>query len=68
MKKTDFNDGWVFKEGGGCILEILSSGEPKEKAVTLPHDASIERDRLKTAVHLSGTGFYEPVNCHYVVE
>lgn len=68
MKKTDFNDGWVFKEGGGCILEILSSGEPKEKAVTLPHDASIERDRLKNAVHLSGTGFYEPVNCHYVKE
>lgn len=68
MKKETFHEEWIYREGGGCALEVLSKGIPGEKKITLPHDASIERPRIKDDMSYCGNGYFEPVNCHYIKE
>ncbi len=67
MEKIIFNENWLCVDGGGCVLETLVSGTPEKKTIMLPHDASIERPRKNNPIY-SGTGFFEPVNCHYTKE
>ena len=69
MKKQRFNDNWLFHEGSGSSLEALIGGAGKEpKKVTLPHDASVERERNPQEPNGSGNGFFREENMHYTKE
>ncbi len=65
MKKIKFNDNWTFHQGGGSSLEALMGGEKITKEVTLPHDASIERERNPREPGGSGNGFFREETIHY---
>ena len=65
MKKIKFNDNWTFHQGGGSSLEALMGGEKITKEVTLPHDASIERERNPQEPGGSGNGFFREETIHY---
>ncbi len=67
MKKELFHEGWNYVEGGGCVLETLFAGTPKQHPVVLPHDAFIELPRTDNPRNC-GNGYFEPVNCHYIKE
>ena len=45
MKKQKFNQNWIFTIGSGSSLDALAGGNNTAKQVTLPHDASIGRER-----------------------
>lgn len=68
MRKTSFNDGWIFHEGGGEALAGLLGTTSISKGVTLPHDASIEKNRCAEEPNGSGNGFFKEENCHYTKE
>ncbi len=68
MKKINFNNDWVFHEGGGGALASLLGGEKTAKSVTLPHDASIIKDRNPDEPSGSGNGFFRQENYHYTKE
>lgn len=71
MKKTRFNDNWIFHEGGGSALAALAAmagGEAVSKEVTLPHDASVERDRNPQELNGSGNGYFREETIHYTKE
>ena len=71
MKKIRFNDNWVFHEGGGSALAALVSlagGAAASKEVTLPHDASVERERNPQELNGSGNGFFREETIHYTKE
>lgn len=71
MKKTRFNDNWIFHEGGGSALAALAAmagGEAVSKEVTLPHDASVERDRNPQELNGSGNGYFREEMIHYTKE
>ncbi len=65
MLKKKFNDGWQFQEGGGSSLEALMGGQPVIKAVTLPHDASIEKERNPQEPNGAGNGYFREENMVY---
>ena len=58
MLKTDFNSGWFCRETPG--------GTPF--AVTLPHVASIHRQRSATEKSGSGGGYFPAVDLEYTRE
>lgn len=68
MKKQLFNDQWIFYQGGGCSLAKLLGTEKTEKAVTLPHDASIEQERDAQDEEGSGNGYFCEETIHYTKE
>lgn len=68
MRKVSFNQGWVFHEGGGGSLESLIGGGGVTKKVTLPHDASIEKERNPEELNGSGNGFFREETIHYTKE
>ena len=45
MKKQKFNHDWIFTVGSGSSLDALAGGNNMAKQGTLPHDASIGRER-----------------------
>ena len=67
MKKVNFNENWIFHSGSGSGVESLL-GNAESKAVTLPHDASVELPRNPEAFGGSGNGFFREINCHYTKE
>ncbi len=68
MKKVKFNGGWTFHEGGGSSLEALTGGSAVTKEVTLPHDASVEKERNPQEPGGSGNGFFREETVHYTKE
>ena len=71
MKKIKFNDNWIFHEGGGSALAALAAmagGEAVSKEVTLPHDASVERERNPQELNGSGNGYFREETIHYTKE
>ncbi|NBJ94451.1 glycoside hydrolase family 2 TIM barrel-domain containing protein [Parablautia muri] len=68
MKKIKFNHNWVFHEGGGSSLEALLGGEAVTKEITLPHDASVEKERNPQEPGGSGNGFFREETIHYTKE
>lgn len=68
MQKQKFNDNWIFREGGGSSLEALMGGEKTVKTVTLPHDASIGKERNPEEPNGSGNGFFREENYNYTKE
>lgn len=64
MKKIIFNNDWIYHMGGGSAIESLLGSEV-QKAVTLPHDASVEMPRDPAALGGSGNGFFQEKNCYY---
>ena len=69
MKKIRFNDNWIFHEGGGSALAALAGGDGAvTKEVTLPHDASIEKERNPKEPNGSGNGFFREETIHYTKE
>ncbi len=68
MKKIKFNDNWIFHEGGGSSLAALVGGAAVSKEVTLPHDASVEKDRDPQEPGGSGNGYFREETIHYTKE
>ncbi|MCM1124475.1 MAG: DUF4982 domain-containing protein [Eubacterium sp.] len=68
MKKVKFNNNWIFHEGGGSSLAALVGGAETTKEVTLPHDASIERERNPQEPNGSGNGYFREETIHYTKE
>ena len=68
MRKQKFNDNWIFRTGGGSSLEALMSGDKDVKMVTLPHDASIGKERNPEEPNGSGNGFFREENYNYTKE
>lgn len=64
MRKESFNDSWMYHLGGGSAIEGLL-GNTMQKAVTLPHDASVEMLQDDAALGGSGNGFFQEKNCYY---
>ena len=58
MKKQKFNQNWIFTIGSGSSLDALAGGNNTAKQVTLPHDASIGRERNPEEPNGSGNGFF----------
>ena len=58
MKKQKFNQDWIFTIGSGSSLDALAGGNNTAKQVTLPHDASIGRERNPEEPNGSGNGFF----------
>lgn len=58
MKKQKFNHDWIFTVGSGSSLDALAGGNNMAKQVTLPHDASIGRERNPEEPNGSGNGFF----------
>lgn len=58
MKKQKFNQDWIFTIGSGSSLDALAWGNNTAKQVTLPHDASIGRERNPEEPNGSGNGFF----------
>ena len=58
MKKQKFNPDWIFTIGSGSSLDALAGGNNTAKQVTLPHDASIGRERNPEEPNGSGNGFF----------
>ena len=58
MKKQKFNQDWIFTIGTGSSLDALAGGNNTAKQVTLPHDASIGRERNPEEPNGSGNGFF----------
>lgn len=58
MKKQKFNQDWIFTIGSGSSLDALAGGNNTAKQVTLPHDASIGRERKPEEPNGSGNGFF----------
>ena len=58
MKKQKFNQHWKFTIGSGSSLDALAGGNNTAKQVTLPHDASIGRERNPEEPNGSGNGFF----------
>lgn len=67
MKKVKFNDNWIFHEGGGSALAALAGGATVSKEVTLPHDASVEKER-NPQEDGSGNGYFREETIHYTKE
>ena len=66
MKKVKFNHGWTFFRNSGSSLAALASGGAIDtKAVTLPHDASVETTRNPEEQNGSGNGFFREESVHY---
>ncbi len=53
MNKQLFDAGWEFSEAQGMMMRMM----PQWKAVTLPHDASIEKPRSPQNPSAGGGGF-----------
>ena len=68
MRKQKFNDNWIFRTGGGSSLEALAGGDRAGKMVTLPHDASIGKERNPEEPNGSGNGFFREENYNYTKE
>lgn len=68
MRKQKFNDNWIFRTGGGSSLEALAGGDRAGKMVTLPHDASIGKERNPEESNGSGNGFFREENYNYTKE
>lgn len=69
MKKIRFNKDWEFRVGGGSSLEALMPGGTfQPQKVTLPHDASITKERNPQEPGGSGNGFFREENYHYTKE
>ncbi len=66
MKKIRWNEGWSFAFGSSSPLENMFGGEGEREPVTLPHDASIERERDSEEENGSGNGFFREECCYYV--
>ena len=58
MKKQKFYQDWIFTIGSGSSLDALAGGNNTAKQVTLPHDASIGRERNPEEPNGSGNGFF----------
>ena len=58
MKKQKFNHDWIFTVGSVSSLDALAGGNNMAKQVTLPHDASIGRERNPEEPNGSGNGFF----------
>lgn len=58
MKKQKFNHDWIFTVGSESSLDALAGGNNMAKQVTLPHDASIGRERNPEEPNGSGNGFF----------
>lgn len=57
MVRTSFNDGWDFGPKAGLFPEPGVSAAPP-RAVMLPHDAMIERDRDANAPGGPASGYF----------
>ena len=64
MRKSSFNDNWIYHQGGGSALDSLL-GSAVQKQVTLPHDAAVEMSRDPSALGGSGNGFFQEKSCYY---
>lgn len=64
MRKSSFNDNWIYHQGGGSALESLL-GNAVQKNITLPHDAAVEMSRDPSALGGSGNGFFQEKSCYY---
>ncbi len=58
MQKQNFNNDWHFSIGGGSAFESLAGAKVNIAAITLPHDASILRERNPEEPNGSGNGFF----------
>ena len=58
MKKQKFNHNWVFTLGSGSTLDALAGAKNAAIQVTLPHDASIGRERNPEEPNGSGNGYF----------
>ncbi len=68
MIKRRFNEGWFYHEGGGSSLEALMSTPAAAKPVTVPHDASIEKERDPQEANGAGNGYFREENMYYTKE
>ncbi len=68
MKKIRWNENWSYGLGTGSSLDALFGAEQERKAVTLPHDASVERTRDPNEPGGRGNGFFRETSCSYVKE
>lgn len=68
MKKTLFNNGWMYANSSGSSLMALMGGigEPPVP-VTLPHDCVIGTERVNDPAYTS-VGFFKGENVHYTKE
>ena len=65
MKKHKFNSGWIFHEGSGGSLDILSGDTEMSHKVILPHDAAIEMVRNPNEPNGTGNGFFQEKTIYY---
>lgn len=65
MKKTSFNKDWTFSLGGRSVFEEMMGASGDVEKVTLPHDASIRRERNPEEPNGSGNGFFREENYVY---
>lgn len=67
MIKQSFNGGWCFYEGAseGVIGSLSGAGVDRGIKVTLPHDASVGKERNPAEASGSGNGFFREESYHY---
>ena len=70
MIKENFNDNWIFYEGiNGSAMGAMSGGTAHQGIpITLPHDASVWKERDPQEDNGRGNGFYQRLTCHYTKE
>ncbi len=68
MIRKSFNHDWTFQIGSAGSFALLTGGPSGAKKVTLPHDASIGRERNPEEPNGSGNGFFREENYVYTKE
>lgn len=68
MIKRSFNHNWSFQIGAASSFALLTGGAGDAKKVTLPHDASIGRERNPKESNGSGNGYFREENYVYSKE
>lgn len=58
MKKITLNHDWMYTQGTVSMMEMFTGGGSKIKAIDLPHDAMICRERTQDTANVHQTGFY----------
>lgn len=65
MKRTKFNNNWVFGFGSGSALASAFTGGTSETVVNLPHDMSIILPRDGEDALANGNGYFQEKNGYY---